>query len=180
MFFIINNIMCFEFKLKIRNTDDYLTCDSNYNTIVGDFDDADVYHLKATDDPKYYNIIVSGKNNGSMDINLSTYRLYYYNRAHNNHNQKFILSLTNDGAYKILIMDKCLQYLTDENRFTPKNCDENNNLQFYNLEEIVDKKPLILTGYMRNRLLPVAEELKRNRVLRSRAIINRIYSSRGL
>lgn len=174
MFFFLVLLLSFKFKLKLRNTPKYLTGDASNTTIIGDFDDADIYELKETDDPKFFNIIVPDKDNIAMDIPYGSQELYYYSSPHNHENQKWTLYLASDGSYKILIMGNCLEYIPDKNRFLPKYCDVNKNNQFFEVEEINENYPVITNTFLNKRLFPFTVRMKMNRALRDRSFIKRV------
>lgn len=169
-------IASFEFRLKVRNTSHYLTGDVNNTTVIGGIEDADTYALKATDDPKYYNIIVPDKDDRAMDIPYNSQELYYYTYPHNKENQKWTMALAQDGSTKIMVMGKCLEYMPSKNRFMPQTCDETKSNQFYEVEDVDDDFPLARPrSIFGKKLFNGAEELKRRRMIRVRRVLSRIF-----
>ncbi|KAG0439752.1 hypothetical protein DMUE_2216 [Dictyocoela muelleri] len=161
MFFLLKIIICYQFRLKLKDTDLYIGGKDIYKPTVTFQQKGDIFIFEKSPDPSINYIVVQNKENRVFDIGVPYTYLSYYPSRHSMSNQKFKIGLYVDGSYRIYVMDGCVTYKEDSKIFEKVKCDANDKNQFFDVEPLpkVVKKDKVLQWSPHANLFDTRENL---------------------
>lgn len=126
---------CHRFSLKHVNTGMYLGVKKSTVTLVPQAD-ADIYELERTGHANQDFIRVRTQDDMVWDISGSTGYLIYWNDPHGGYNQRFTV-VTRPGEHVKVVNEnsKCVTYNEVNGMFAPAQCNDDNQMQYFDYVE---------------------------------------------
>ncbi|KAG0439788.1 hypothetical protein DMUE_2188 [Dictyocoela muelleri] len=181
MFLLISVVLCFKFRLKLKDTDLYMGGSNLKTPQLSSFVTADTFLIEKESDSQMTYIVAENKDNQILDIEGAETKLIYYDKRNKGKNQLFIIALGADGAYKLYVMGDCIGYSEMNKQFERVKCNDNDiNQSFEILPVFLPSKlkslfesPLFDNLNLGNSILNNAST---NKSMRRQVMLKRLFS----